>query len=154
MSSYESENRATSAWGLHHIDSVAYLSKSEYGWKSDFPDGVLERTSYVFATGINGNKEELGGGATNLYSCVSRGRYSLCAASHGLSCATSALEMLLLSRHSQASALLFSALACLELPRSTVVSVLIRRPIWPQNTPFGCVRRFFFSFSLSVVVSP
>ena len=33
------------------------------------------------------------------------------------------------------------SVGCLELPRSMVVSVLIRRPLFPRSTPFRCVCR-------------
>merc|ERR1719374_474289 len=76
---YESDDCATSAWGLDRIDSVDISFNNEYQWESDFPDGGAGANVYVFDTGINVNNGDFGGRAINRYSCVSRRRYSLCA---------------------------------------------------------------------------
>ena len=51
---------------------------NEYEWASDFPDGGAGANVYVFAKDIDVNNREFDGRAI---SCVSKRRYSLCAAS-------------------------------------------------------------------------
>ena len=86
----EMDNCATSAGGLYHIDSVdVSFNKRVMGvglsrWQVGA--NVYVYLPRLFATDINLNNRELGGRAINRYSCVSRRRGSLCAAS--LSAAT------------------------------------------------------------------
>ena len=77
-SGYESDNCATSAWGLDRIDSVDISFNNEYEWESDFPDGGAGANVYVFDTDINVNNGDFGGRVINRYSCL-----SLCAQGHG-----------------------------------------------------------------------
>ena len=70
-SGYDSENCATSAWGLDRIDSVDIPFNNEYVWKSDFPDDGAGANVYVSDTDINVNNGDFGGRAINRYSCLS-----------------------------------------------------------------------------------
>jgi len=70
-SGYDSDNCASSAWGLDRIDSVDISFNNEYEWESDFPDGGAGANVYVFDTGINVNNGDFGGRAINRYSCLS-----------------------------------------------------------------------------------
>ena len=70
-SGYDSDNCATSAWGLDRIDSVDISFNNEYEWESDFPDCGAGANVYAFDTGINVNNGDFGGRAINRYSCLS-----------------------------------------------------------------------------------
>ena len=71
MSSYESDNCATSAWGLHHIDNLdVSLNKRVIG--VGLSGWSVGANVHVFATDIDVNNGELGGRAINRYSCMSR----------------------------------------------------------------------------------
>ena len=61
VSGYDSDNCATSAWGLDRIDSVDISFNNEYEWESDFPYGGAGANVYVFDTGINVNNGDFGG---------------------------------------------------------------------------------------------
>ena len=60
-SSYDSDNCATSAWGLDRIDSVDISFNNEYEWESDFPDGGAGANVYAFDAGIKVNNGDFGG---------------------------------------------------------------------------------------------
>ena len=62
-SGYDSDNCATSAWGLDRMDSVDISFNNEYEWKSDFPDGGAGANVYAFDRGINVNNGDFGGWA-------------------------------------------------------------------------------------------
>ena len=70
-SGYDSDNCATSAWGLDRIDSVDTSFNNECEWESDFPDGGVGANVYAFDAGIKVNNGDFGGKAIIRYSCLS-----------------------------------------------------------------------------------
>ena len=79
--------RSCDSWQICQEPLTTY---NKYEWESDFPDGGAGAIVHVFCTNVNNGA--FGGRANNRYSCVSRRRYSLCAASIFLGGRTSAHE--------------------------------------------------------------